>query len=96
MVQSINRTDMRATEPLALVHCDLCGPIQPVVKDGFKYAMSFVDDYSCANTVYFLRQKCDATRATENFFWPIVLLLGKSNVCTRTMVQSLQMITSDY
>jgi len=68
MAQSFNRQkDARATEPLALVHSDLCGPIQPVAKDGYRYAMSFVDDYSGANTVYFLRQKCDAVRATEKF-----------------------------
>jgi len=70
MVQSFNRQqDVRATEPLTLtlVHSDLCGPIQLVAKDGYRYAMSFVDDYSGANTVYFLRQKCDADRATEKF-----------------------------
>ena len=68
MTQSFSRqSDLRAPKPLELVHCDLCGPIQPVAKDGFKYAISFVDDFSSANTVYFLHQKSDATRATEKF-----------------------------
>jgi len=68
MTQSFNRhSDVRATKPLELVHCDLCGPIQPVAKDGFKYAISFVDDFSSATTVYFLRQKSDTVQATEKF-----------------------------
>ena len=58
MTQSFSRhSDVRATKPLELVHCDLCGPIQPVAKDGFKYAISFVDGFSSATTVYFLRQQ---------------------------------------
>ena len=66
MTQSFSRhSDVRATKPLELVHCDLCGPIQPVAKDGFRYAISFVDDFSSATTVYFLRQKSDTVQATE-------------------------------
>src|SRR6218665_889208 len=68
MTQSFNRqSDIRATKPLELVHCDLSGPITPVARNGFRYAASFVDDYSGACTVYFLRQKCDVIHATEKF-----------------------------
>jgi len=96
MTQSFSRqSDLRATKPLELVHCDLCGPIKPAAKDGFKYAISFVNDFSSANTVYFLHQKSDATRATEKFM-PIVLLLGRLNVCGRTMAQNLLMMSSDH
>ena len=49
------------------MHCDLAGPIDPVAKDGFRYALSFVDDYSGLNMVYFLKQKSDAVTATERF-----------------------------
>ena len=38
--------DERATCPLELVHCDLAGPVDPTAKYGFRYALSFVDDYS--------------------------------------------------
>ena len=68
MTQSFNRqSDERATEKLALVHCDLSGPVDPVSKDGFRYAILFVDDFTGASSVYFLRQKCDAVKATEKF-----------------------------
>ena len=33
-----------ATAPLKFVHCDLAAPVNPVERDGFQYALSFVDD----------------------------------------------------
>ena len=68
MCQSRNRKpDEKAKEPLDFVHCDLAGPIDPVAKDGYKYALSFVDDYTGINIVYFLKQKSDTLEATEKF-----------------------------
>ena len=68
MSQYRNREpDCRASSPLQLVHSDLAGPITPESKDGHKYAMVFVDDYSGALGVYFLENKSDAVRATEQF-----------------------------
>ena len=61
------KPDKRATRPLEFVHCDLAGPVTPVAKDGFKYAISFVDDYSGAIFVYFLKNKSDTVAATEVF-----------------------------
>ena len=68
MSQYQNREpDRRATAPLQLVHSDLAGPVTPVSKEGHKYALVFVDDFSGAFGVYFLKNKSDATRATEQF-----------------------------
>ena len=65
MSQYQNREpDRRATAPLQLVHSDLAGPVTPVSKEGHKYAMVFVDDFSGAFGLYFLKNKSDATRAT--------------------------------
>lgn len=36
----------RSTEPLALVHGDLCGPITPATPSGNRYFLLLVDDYS--------------------------------------------------
>ena len=66
MTQSRSRTpDRRATTPFELVHSDLAGPIDPVSKDGFNYAISFVDDYSGVIMIYFLKQKSDTLEATK-------------------------------
>jgi len=59
--------DVRSTKLFELVHTDLCGPVEPTTKDGFKYAMVFTDDFSGCMFTYFLVQKSDATRATEKF-----------------------------
>ncbi|KAJ8044729.1 Copia protein [Holothuria leucospilota] len=68
MTQGRNREpDARSDIPLGLVHTDLAGPIEPVSKEGFKYAMAFTDDFSGAVFVYFLKSKRDVISATEKF-----------------------------
>lgn len=52
---------------MEFVHCDLAGLINPVVRDGFKYALCFVDDYTGINMVYFLKQKRDTLEVTQKF-----------------------------
>ena len=68
MTQSRNRTPRcRSTVPLALVHTDLAGPIEPVSTEGFRYTIVFTDDYSGVVFVYFLKNKSDTVEATERF-----------------------------
>ena len=59
--------DQRATTPMEFVHSDLCGPITPTAMSGFKYAMNYVDDYTSATFVYFLKKKSDAVFALRKF-----------------------------
>ena len=59
--------DARGTYPFELVHTDLAGLIDPVAKDGFRYAMVFTDDYSGCLFTYFLKEKPDTIKATEKF-----------------------------
>ena len=58
---------VRTTYPFELVHTDLAGPIDPIAKDGFKYVISFTDDFSGCLFTYFLKQKSDAVNATRKF-----------------------------
>ena len=68
MTQGRSRTPRcRSTVPLALVHTDLAGPVEPVSSEGFRYAIVFTDDYSGFVFVYFLKSKSDAVEATERF-----------------------------
>lgn len=48
---------MKAKEPLEMVHTDLGGTIAPESFEGYKYAITFTDDFSGAIYVYFLRNK---------------------------------------
>ena len=50
-----------------LVHSDLAGPISPVAKDGFEYAICILDDYSGMVFHYFMKHKSDTTLATAKF-----------------------------
>ena len=66
--QTRNRDpDVRAKTPLELVHTDLAGPIHPESRDGYRYALSFTDDFSSTVFVYFLKNKSDTVLATEKF-----------------------------
>ena len=66
--QSRNRKpDVRAKSALELVHTDLAGPIDPESREGYRYALSFTDDYSSAVFVYCLKHKSDTVEATERF-----------------------------
>ncbi len=60
-----NKTlDHKATKILALVNSDLVNPIQPLVKDGYKYVLNFIDDYSGLTMLYFLKHKSNNLLAT--------------------------------
>ena len=66
--QSRNRKpDVRAKSALELVHTDLAGPIDPESKEGYRYVVSFTDDYSGAVFVYCLKHKSDTVEATGRF-----------------------------
>ena len=55
------------TMPLQLLHCDLGGPVDPAAKDGSRYALVFVDDYSGLLMIYLLKHRCDTAITTEKF-----------------------------
>ena len=61
------KPDKRAKKPLDLVHSDLSGQLSPADKNGYQYAMVFVDDYSGMTFHYLLKNKSDVTRAMEKF-----------------------------
>ena len=68
MTQNRSRKpDERAKSVFDLVHCDLAGPIKQVAKEGFRYALVFVDDYSGGTVTYFLQQKSDTVKATKKY-----------------------------
>ena len=68
ITQEIHRMlDKLTRSLLELLRCGLAGLITPIAKDGFKYAVCFVYDYS-GTCVYFIRNKNYAVRAAEFFF----------------------------
>ena len=53
------RASWHASVPLELVHSDLCGPLPSASFSGFKYFLTFIDDYSRRTWVYFLKLKSE-------------------------------------
>ena len=51
------RASWHASTPLQLVYSDLCGPLPTISFVGFKYFLTFIDDYSRRTWVYFLKLK---------------------------------------
>ena len=49
-----------AKQPLERVHTDICGPINPTSREGYKYIINFIDEASSMLFVYFLRTKDEA------------------------------------
>ena len=54
----------RAKERLELVHSNLCGPMTIHARGGFKYFMTFIDDFSRYEYIYLMRRKFETF---ENF-----------------------------
>lgn len=58
----------RATKILDLVHTDLvCVPVEQTTREGFRWGITFTDDYSGLMFVYFLKHKNYAVKALEQF-----------------------------
>ncbi|KAJ4744580.1 polyprotein [Rhynchospora pubera] len=53
--------------PLELVHSDLWGPSPIVSSNGYKYYISFVDDFSRFTWIYFVKQKSDVPHVFSLF-----------------------------
>ncbi|WVZ90398.1 LOW QUALITY PROTEIN: hypothetical protein U9M48_036704 [Paspalum notatum var. saurae] len=50
----------RASELLALVHTDVCGPMSSVARCGFQYFITFTDDFSRYGYIYLMRHKSES------------------------------------
>src|SRR5271169_1751073 len=50
----------RATEPLELIHSDLCGPIDPTSHGGTNYYLLLTDDFTRMTHIYPLKKKSSA------------------------------------
>jgi hypothetical protein len=59
-------TTSRATEPLQLVHSDLCGPLETVIRGG-RYMLLFIDDATTHTDEYILKYKSEALKKSKEW-----------------------------
>jgi hypothetical protein len=45
---------------LGLVHTDICGPMSSIVRGGFQYFITFIDDFSRYGYIYLMRHKSES------------------------------------
>ena len=57
----------RATDLLALVHTDVCGPFDVPTRGNFVYFITFIDDLSRYGYVYLMRHKSEAFEKFKKF-----------------------------
>lgn len=62
-----NQGTKRATQPLQLVHTDICGPIQPMTLGGNKYFLIFTDDFTGKTWVYNLKEQSETFQKLKEF-----------------------------
>ncbi|KAJ4767670.1 Gag/pol [Rhynchospora pubera] len=56
-----------STSPLQIVHSDVWGPSPIVSSQGFRYYITFVDDYSKFTWIYFMKQKSEVSHIFSIF-----------------------------
>jgi hypothetical protein len=66
-----------STEPLQLVHMDVCGPMPKASKGGSKYLATFLDDYNKLSMVQPLKKKNNVAAVTEGVLACLELQTGK-------------------
>lgn len=52
--------ERKSTQPLDLVHTDLCGPMKTTTPGGKRFIMTMIDDFSRYTIVYLLAEKSEA------------------------------------
>lgn len=68
----------RASQPLQLIHTDLCGPMEQVSLGGMKYFITFIDDFTKMVHVYFLKDKLSIIKVFKDYKCKVENELGKS------------------
>ncbi|BBG99302.1 zinc ion-binding protein, partial [Prunus dulcis] len=57
----------RASQPLELIHLDICGPMQTITLGGNRYFLTFIDDHTRMCWVFFLQHKSQAFNIFKRF-----------------------------
>ena len=60
-------SEYRAEESLELIHLDVFGPVKQPSISGFRYMITFIDDFSRYMWVYFMKKKSEALRKFKEF-----------------------------
>lgn len=79
-----NSCGTRATQPLQIIHSDLCGPMEQQSFAGMKYFITFIDDYTRMVHVYFMKDKLNVLEVFTDFQKRVENNLGRKIQILRT------------
>ena len=68
----------RASDLLALVHSDVCGPMSSTARGGFQYFITFTDDFSRYGYIYLMKHKSESFEKFKEFQNEVQNHLGKT------------------
>jgi hypothetical protein len=68
----------RTSDLLALIHTDVCGPMSTCTRNGDRYFITFIDDYSRYGYVYLMRHKSESFKKFKEFKTEVENQLNKS------------------
>lgn len=74
----------RTSGPLELVYMDVCGPMPTTSRQGNRYYLAIIDDYSRAVVLYLMKYKNEAFRKFKNYHAKMERLTGRKLKCIRT------------
>jgi GAG-pre-integrase domain/Integrase core domain len=74
----------RSKDLLGLVHSDVCGPMSISDRDGSRYFVTFIDDFSRYSYVYLMRNKFESFENFKKFKTEVENQLGKKIKVLRT------------
>lgn len=74
----------RSQQVLELVHTDICGPLTPIAIGGYKYFITFIDDFSRYGHVELLAEKSESLSAFQAFKANVELQKGKKIKAVRS------------
>ncbi|KAJ9558658.1 hypothetical protein OSB04_013272 [Centaurea solstitialis] len=75
--QPFNKENERATDLLEIIHTDVCGPFSHVVRGGYRYFITFTDDFSRYGYVFLMRHKSESFEKFREFQNEVQNQLGR-------------------
>ncbi|KAJ9557142.1 hypothetical protein OSB04_011756 [Centaurea solstitialis] len=75
--QPFNNENEGATDLLEIIHTDVCGPFSHVARGGYRYFITFTDDFSRYGYVYLMRHKSETFEKFKEYQNEVQNLLDK-------------------
>lgn len=75
---------IRSKDVLELIHTDICGPFPIASRNGQRYFISFIDDYSRYGYLYLIHEKSESLDTFKSYKAEVENQLGKKIKCVRS------------